>query len=609
MAQEHSARSISAHSIQVGETEAWLHIPVLLPDHLPRLSAWKPIQNDVDFKNHTYFHSYVSGAIWGSETKPVFDAWSLPEVAGRTWMGIREPQTPGGTATVFCGSLKQIEFRKVAGNPFRDLHKALGDTRQLAIITIGMTIETCTSLDGTPEARTPIGSLTVPTLAQIQDGLDAVRRVFARYWRSHGPGDCLSAFGLLPVDTQPPADTAAMAQVLHDPMILQPANSMEEMQAQFLNKATDSACKKSPRALRTPRLPWIEKLIQKLCDPSDVEFFGDERAFTTSVIGLLPQTAEALAAAGFAVPPDPDNSLLEKLTYLSVHPGDHYRLAELDRASDSQDNPNAGWNYTPEFLREAGSEWLYRRHDVDPKTQCGNGTMHYITRHHLGAMTSAFFANDSLKASTQTYYRHMQFLAVFEYYRLLRFSQWMASLVELDMNEDPSKFRKTLKLLRQAFLRHVHLHHFSQVTSQIQPAEMYSRLRGAMGIDALNAEVEQEMAAAADYAAQCDATDSAERAERLTMLAAIFLPLSFLTGVLGMNLWVGERFPGQLGDDINRMGAYGQLLQTTGWAAATLLLTAAVWFCVWRKDTTRITMLGFAGLLFAAFTIGLGLRN
>jgi hypothetical protein len=583
--------------------ELWLHLPLLLPKGCdPGRRCWtrseesepddadrpakqpgdvdgRPRGGEQDYANHTYFHGYASDAIWGRGGDAVFETFALRrDASAAQWMARRSFYD---SAKIYGGRLRTVELRRVRDGSLglSDVWSdRLDDGRRLAVLTVGLTIDRV-------EHRDLAGTTTRPekrlTLADAQDGIDAIRRTFPRFWSGQAggpdvPGDAMDLFALVEGHVALEAFDRSLAPAYRCP-------PKDEFRKAFSKSAEGR--------WRIPRLPWVDRLFQTIddCD-GNIELFGDERAFVTSAIGVSPLGVAKLSDLKFP------GERREAETFRAIHPGDHYRLAELDRAGQD------GWNYPPEFLQRHGADWLYTRHALSVDGP-GNGTMYYITRHHLGGLccgnadsTEGYSFVPQLCGDVATYYRHMQFLTVFEYYQVLSFSARMARLVKISTT-DKTAFREGFTEIRQAFLRHVHLHHFAEVSSQIQPAEMFARLRREMRIDELHREVEQEMAAAADYANQLGAVEQSERGERLGRLAAVFLPLSLLTGALGMNVLVGPHAPRQGWLALDMASLCGQVIHLLGWGLLVGGVSAAAFAAIARRGVAFWGWAAYAALV------------
>ena len=292
----------------------------------------------------------------------------------------------------------------------------------------------------------------------------------------------------------------AMSQVILDQMNPLFAQSAEKDKAAFV--ATGSP----------ELLPWVQKLLDPLkIDGTNFALFGDERAYMASVVALECEKGQ------------------ERPALLSVHDGDLFRLAEADSAGDG------GYNYQKPFLDTLRDKYFYQRHAPDPSGKFGNSTLHLMSQHHLCAIGAGEWAAGEMAINMRLFYRHMQFLCIYEYFRLIQFSQRLSRIVR-GMDEKTVEFRKAVLEVRQDFLTHTHLHHFENVSSQLQPHEMYEKLQVAMGLPGMFDELSRELHSAAEFAAMSDAREQAERIHELNAMVGVAAPVGIAATIAGVRL-------------------------------------------------------------------------
>jgi len=226
--------------------------------------------------------------------------------------------------------------------------------------------------------------------------------------------------------------------------------------------------------------------------------------------------------------------------FRAIHDSVFFRLAEVDSGG-------AGYPSQPEFLNDLRADYFVDRHAPSPEPRDGenpgNSTRWITGPNHLCGIGTEDFARNYGVKNNRRYYRFIHLLCLLEQHRLLQFSRQIADLVARKGGLSPAEFRAELLALRGAFLDFTHRLHFTTISAQALPQDLYARLYRVMGLDRLYTAVESELGAAADYAALQEADEAARRAERLNNVVALGVPVALVVGALGMNILVGDRFP------------------------------------------------------------------
>lgn len=537
---------------QVADLRVWYHFPIsLLHDVTPaNMTGWTEEKRDrsqTDASQVTYFHPYIAAALFHGGKGARFKVYRRTGKPQR-WKG-EFCETDLYQTKVFYSRFKicvtEVELWVAA----QDGRKASPDDPALGILSVAVQIKAVAkaekplpydphALDGVKFRRL--------TLNDAMDALEWVRRVFPR-WRIKGmgmPGDSLS-------------------QVIDPKGLHLPAHS----------EAGDEAAYQAQGTLRLS--PWVERLL----DPIKVDgvcaiHLGDERAFMSSAIALRNFDGKDDRASLRAVP---DGTL--------------FRLAEADRAWSGDYAYNSG------FLESLRERYFYTRHAPDRtegREHIGNSTLYLMSQHHLCALGTGWFAANDMITYMDRYYRYMQFLCVFEYFRLIQFSQRLTRLVERH-RDTPPIFRAEVLKIREDFLTHTHLHHFTNVSSQLQAKEMFDKLQAVTGIPEMFAEVERELQSAADYAAMLEASEQAKRGEELNNLVAIGVPASLALTVAGFAWVTGDKAPDVAEFDIGGSPFTAGLVQVS----ALVTLALGVWVVLrWALKKPVLRRVGsFGGLL------------
>ena len=521
-----------ATEIAVGGLRVWYHLPFgIAPGHRVDLAAdgWQEMPCRGTLQQSFYFHDFVSNALWegrdGTQTA-LFDRHirrAPPNRASSRFQAFfeepgRGPETrtsADGTTTEinppvvkrrgFKGWVRSVELRRLRPRPSETGQAPEVDGFGMLVVCVDWR---ASSYDVFPADRPDLPRDFRPmTLADAQDVLDLSRRIFPR-WHSDLnrdlPGDAFSIVEDARAPTEQDMDAAASEG-------------------------------------KTRLMPWVARLAAPYrLDGSNSYHFGDERSFVTSAV-LLGKGNE---------PWDPAFALSA-----AVQKSDLLRLAELDRRGKS-------YAYNKPFLSTLLPGYLYPRQAPDAKSGTGNTTHIITSSHHLCVMGAGDFfkkvilgngrPGDHDMGHVEEYYRHMQFLCTFEYFRLIQFSMALTALVrdQRAAAADPARHRdrahafgRRLMRIRSEFLDFTHLHHFSNISSQLQPREMFDRLYATFGIPAMFAEVEKELEAATSFHEMQTNAEAREDGARLNKLVSVGVPLSLLVGAGGMNIFIGTNAP------------------------------------------------------------------
>ena len=490
------------HQQRLRALGVWYHLPVVLKkdpctDLLAEGAGWVE-ESDPPYGmgQYTYFYRFVAEALWGvpgkdDRRKAAFRRFCRENSKQFIW--IAEHRIPDSKdknihhLTQFrLGVFAPVLW--VVSGPSQSK-----GTPGLAILSLRVRVigirrapPIVATADRSEIAKTRFRQL---TLADGMDALDYIRRTFARWRKDDLPGDALNA-------------------------VFQDGGTVHSMPTKAEHD-TFLAANGTPMVA-----PWVEALLAPIRINSEhADHFGDERAYMTSVVAV--ETPEGMT---------------DIQAFRTIHDGAFFRLAEADRRGK-------GYAYQKPFLDTLRADYFYDRHAPDPDGYFGNTTRWITAPMHLcGIGTGRFMLTDAIP-NCEKYYSLLQMLCVFEYYRLLQFSQRLSRLVEKKPKMNPPEFRKALLAIREDFLTFTHLHHFVNVTHQLQPAEMFTRLYHAMGLERLWREVEDELRSAAEYAAMEEQNEAAKRAERLNNLIAMGIPATLVVGALGMNILVADKFP------------------------------------------------------------------
>lgn len=257
--------------------------------------------------------------------------------------------------------------------------------------------------------------------------------------------------------------------------------------------------------------------------------------------------------------------MTEQQAIRRIRPGDWHRIASADSAGSD------AFPYNPDFLDRLTPPIFYDR--FMPNGEQGSAARQTYTGYHHAIIGAGWFFDNILIKHFQNHYRQMNLIAQMEFAAMLTFSRRLTDLVAAgEQDHDPHAFRRKLLDIRRDFLTFIHRYHFTDVSNHLQAREMNDRLRAAMGLDRLRAEVEAEIGAASDFALALDQADATRAQSRLSVVATIFLPATLAVGFGGMNIIapVGSEVPMAEVVDLSR----GLLWAGLSYLAAVLVL----WF-------------------------------
>ena len=112
------------------------------------------------------------------------------------------------------------------------------------------------------------------------------------------------------------------------------------------------------------------------------------------------------------------------------------------------------------------------------------------------------------------------------------------ALNHLDIRDAESvkRFKRTIRQLREIFLRFTHRYWFHEVSDQPQAKELYRMTSNYLGSDRLYDEIHQELGDMSDYLESDTLRRQANTVVRLTVVTTFGLVGTIVTGFLGMNL-------------------------------------------------------------------------
>ena len=102
--------------------------------------------------------------------------------------------------------------------------------------------------------------------------------------------------------------------------------------------------------------------------------------------------------------------------------------------------------------------------------------------------------------------------------------------------ESIKRFKRTIRHLKEIFLRFTHRYWFHEISDQAQARALYRMAHEGLGVDRLFSEVREEIQDMAEYLDSDSLRRQANMVIRLTVVTTVGLIGTISTGFLGMNL-------------------------------------------------------------------------
>jgi len=164
------------------------------------------------------------------------------------------------------------------------------------------------------------------------------------------------------------------------------------------------------------------------------------------------------------------------------------------------------------------------------------GTFFGITRYSFIVLSNrGYFGEKILLNHIKTMYFQMVILLLVQRASLLRFSDEITAISDVRGGESPSP--DNIAILYKHYLRFVNKLYFKEVTAQDQGIELYDKAIDAMNIKRDIEDLRQEISSLNNYAFFEQEREEKEQMNQLTKLGTLFLPGTFIAGVLGMNVY------------------------------------------------------------------------
>lgn len=236
----------------------------------------------------------------------------------------------------------------------------------------------------------------------------------------------------------------------------------------------------------------------------------------------------------------------------AVKRGDWIRFCYADEAGTDE------LPYSPAFVQEFEREACYDR--FFPSEATGSSTRYLIAGFHFAVVGAGFFFDELLVHHFRRHYFQMGLMLHMEFAALLATSSRISRAVsDLAAGEREGKesqgraqaeFRDTMIEIEHDFLQFVRLFHFTGLSNQIQPNELFLKWRHALGVDRIFADLRTEIETATQFALSLEQREKtaaqhevaiaqreeASAASRLTAIATIGAVLGLAFSFLGSNI-------------------------------------------------------------------------
>jgi hypothetical protein len=220
-----------------------------------------------------------------------------------------------------------------------------------------------------------------------------------------------------------------------------------------------------------------------------------------------------------------------------VKPGDWMRLCYADEAG------NSIYPYFPGFLENFEQECCYDRFFPSKDTDHAYGTRFMFSGYHFCVVTSGDFGANDVAHHFRRHYYQISLIVQMEIATLLSTSSQISASVRRygkPTVEGGGKKRlaQDLKDAEGSFLQYTHLFHFSGLSSQLQPTEMFEMWRKSAGLPQLYEEVRSEVSAGNQFLTTNEAQETADASNRLNTIAMFGVVLGLVFSFFGMNILV-----------------------------------------------------------------------
>jgi CorA-like Mg2+ transporter protein len=233
------------------------------------------------------------------------------------------------------------------------------------------------------------------------------------------------------------------------------------------------------------------------------------------------------------------------MAYVAMHDArtltraDFVRLGLVTGSGTSETLP-----YSARYIRDFEDRYCYDQFWNEERA--GRPGTRFMSCGHAFAMVGdaddPFFVDCDAGLLGQFRHQYFQLFLIPHIHKatLLMLSDRMVdALNHLDISDAESvkRFKRTIRQLREIFLRFTHRYWFHEVSDQPQAKELYRMTSNFLGTDRLYEEIREELGDMSDYLESDTLRRQANTVVRLTVVTAFGLIGTVATGFLGMNLF------------------------------------------------------------------------
>jgi len=176
-------------------------------------------------------------------------------------------------------------------------------------------------------------------------------------------------------------------------------------------------------------------------------------------------------------------------------------------------------------------------------------TIYGITRYSMVSYSSDSFL---IGNHTMTIYYKMIELCLVQRASIVHFSSMVSQTTNLfNQKEDFDKeeVKKRIDKLYRDYIRFINKFYIREITHQEQGIEMYNMMMNSMNIHNQIKELDDEIAELHQYANTIEQQKQTEQANRISLLAYLFLPATLMFGIFGANFYIEKEW--QIGNEVD----------------------------------------------------------
>lgn len=283
-------------------------------------------------------------------------------------------------------------------------------------------------------------------------------------------------------------------------------------------------------------------------------------------------------------------TLTDERAYRDIDRGNWMRLCFVDKAGQDR------FPYASEFVDTTWKEHVYDRyHYPEPKNadepESTDAPARFLmSGYSFLAVSYGWFFENHIRMHMRRHYYQLMLLAQAELAVMLSFSSRI-TLSVCDFEEAQAKSRRNdvdaeeclsrdLQSIERDFLHYVHRFRFTGVSGQLQPAEMFEKLRKAMKLNLIYNDIKDELTTATGFLHARAEHRMALAGERLNVIAAIGVVAGLGMAFLGMQVLTTPDFLDGMGLVSKTQGVVEHIafLLTVSCAFSGLGLALSHWF-------------------------------